>query len=89
MKPEWIPKHCLHCMTYTGHGEEDFADCPNRSCGHDEDHATHSGTYVCPTCGHSWMAIPPEDWDGSLLVRPEKPIPTPPPEYRDTNEVSA
>lgn len=85
MRPDWLPKHCMHCMTYTGHDEHYRRPCPDEcDCGH----AAHSASHVCPTCGHKWMGVPPEDWDGSLLVRAERPVPTPPPEHVDSNEVS-
>lgn len=69
--PDWVPTHCIHCQTYMGHDEGTW-----------EEHDDGRGSgYRCPTCGHNWQAIPPEDWSGGLLVRTERELETPPLEY--------
>lgn len=74
----WVPLHCVHCMAYTGHEEWYERPCPEEcDCGH----SSHASSFVCPVCGARTMAIPPEDWDGSLLYREERPLPMPPIEY--------
>ena len=73
--PDWYPTHCLHCLTYRGHGESDRRPHP--------DDPEKASQYICPTCGYNWMVAPPEDWDGSLLIRPAREIQPPPPEYAD------
>lgn len=80
---DWVPGHCLDCLTYMGHDDAAFASCPDE-CTHRFDHKNKSGGQcVCPTCHNNWQAIPPDEWEGSMLTRPEKPIAPPPPEYAD------
>ena len=69
--PDWTPTHCIHCLTYMGHDEGAWVE-------HDDGNG--SG-YRCPTCGHNWQAIPPDDWTGEMLVRTEREIQAPPIEH--------
>lgn len=71
--PDWLPYHCLHCQTYRANPEEEFVECGSdhpEACDCDGD--SHVGGYKCPTCGQNWKALPPEDWDGTLLVGAKK-----------------
>lgn len=71
----WLPLHCLHCMSYVGHEEWRLAPCPEEC---DCDSTNHTGTYVCPTCGNESMAIPPDEWDATILLSTERPLSMPP-----------
>lgn len=76
--PDWLPYHCLNCGAYRGHGESAFAPCPDE-CSHTFEHRNDGGgEYQCAVCGHAWMGLPPDEWDGSLLTRTEKPFQPPP-----------
>ena len=77
--PDWIPFQCLNCGAHRGPEDEDFAECGGDhpeacDCGA----ASHVGGNVCPVCGQSWKALPPEDWDGTILSATEEPFKPPP-----------
>lgn len=81
MLPDWVPTHCLHCLTYMGHDEAVKASCPHE-CNHSFD-CRNGAQFQCPTCGHQWQVKPPEDWDGSPLIASEREIEAPPIEHAD------
>lgn len=77
--PDWLPYQCLHCGTHRDGDAEAHVECGSDEMGAcDCGSRCHSGSYVCPVCGHGWKGLPPDDWDGISLTRTEKRFQKPP-----------